>query len=91
MTKELQDELDCALEFCRQLQIENAKLEAQSASDNETNLQLNLKIMELEATNKQLGDYYMKVNEMYWNDKIFEVNHGEGFYTDEFVELVGKL
>ncbi len=26
MSKELQDDLDCALEFCRQLQIENAKL-----------------------------------------------------------------
>lgn len=61
----------------------------------ETNLQLNLKIMELEAenkklgeTNEQLGNYYMKINSMYWNDEIF---HGEGFYTVEFVEMVVDL
>ena len=46
---------------------------------------------ELEAENKKLGDYYMKINDMYWNDEIFEVNHGEGFYTDKFVEMVVDL
>ena len=51
----------------------------------------NLKIAELEAENKKLGDYYMKINDMYWNDEIFEVNHGEGFYTDKFVDMVVDL
>lgn len=33
----------------------------------------------------------MKINSMYWNDEIFEVNHGEGFYTDKFVDMVADL
>lgn len=74
-----------------EFEIQNKQLKAQSDVDNEINLQLNLKIMELEAENKQLGDYYMKINSMYWNDEIFEVNHGEGFYTDKFVEVVADL
>ena len=71
-----------------EFEIQNNQLKAQSDLDNETNLQLNLEIMTLKAENKKLGDYYMKINSMYWNDEIFEVNHGEGFYTDKFVEMV---
>lgn len=74
-----------------ELEIQNKQLKAQSDVDNEINLQLNLKIMELEAENTRLGGYYMKINQMYWNDEIFEVNHGEGFYTDKFVEMVVDL
>jgi predicted RNase H-like nuclease (RuvC/YqgF family) len=73
------------------MQTENAELKARSDSDNEINLQLNLKLMELEIANKQLGNYYMKVHEMYWNDTIFEWGHGNPVYTDEFVEMVNKL
>lgn len=74
-----------------ELEIQNNQLKAQSDVGNEINLQLNLKIMELEAENTRLGDYYMKINDMYWNDEIFEVNHGEGFYTDKFVDMVVDL
>lgn len=98
MLQELEQQLDVAAEFCRQYQIEskalsveNKQLKAAAEADNETNLQLNLEIMALKAENKKLGDYYMKINSMYWNDEIFEVNHGEGFYTDEFVEMVVDL
>lgn len=94
LCEELEDsqrQLEVAAEFCRQYQIENKQLKAESDADNETNLQLNLEIMTLKAENKKLGDYYMKMNDMYWNDEIFEVNHGEGFYTDKFVEVVADL
>jgi len=92
--EELEDsqrQLEVATEFCRQYQIESAKLKVQAEADNEINLQLNLEIMTLKAENKKLGDYYMKINSMYWNDEIFEVNQGEGFYTDKFVEMVVDL
>ena len=85
------EQLEVAAEFCRQYQIENKQLKADAEADNETNLQLNLEIMTLKAENKKLGDYYMKINDVYWNDEIFEVNHGEGFYTDKFVEMVVDL
>ena len=101
LCEELEDsqrQLEVAAEFCRQYQIEskalsveNKQLKADAEADNETNLQLNLEIMTLKAENKKLGDYYMKINSMYWNDEIFEVNHGEGFYTDKFVEMVVDL
>ena len=91
MEQELEQQLDAAREFCRQLQIENKQLKAQSNADNELNLQLNLKIMELQAENKKLGDYYMRINSMYWDDEIFEVKYGEGFYTDEFVKMIDDL
>ena len=94
LCEELEDsqrQLEVSAEFCRQYQMENKQLKAESDADNETNLQLNLEIMTLKAENKKLGDYYMKINDMYWNDEIFEVNHGEGFYTDKFVEMVADL
>lgn len=32
-------------------------------------------------------DILTKISQMYWNDEIFVVKNGEGFYTDEFVDL----
>ena len=64
---------DLAADEIEQLERENAELRAENKK--------------LGETNEQLGNYYMKINSMYWNDEIFEVNHGEGFYTDEFVDL----
>lgn len=73
----LEQQLDVAAEFCRQYQTEIAQLKAENKK--------------LGETNEQLGNYYMKINSMYWNDEIFEVNHGEGFYTDKFVEMIDDL
>lgn len=75
--RELEQQLEVAAEFCRQYQIESKTL--------------SIEIAQLRAENKRLGDCYMKINSMYWNDEIFVVKNGEGFYTDKFVDLFGEF
>lgn len=52
--RSLEQQLDVAREFCRQLQIENEKLKAATTECYEKNLDLNLENFELKSKNAQL-------------------------------------
>lgn len=70
-------------ELCEELEDSQKQLEVAA----EFCRQYQIEIAQLKAENKRLGDCYIKINNMYWNDEIFVVKNGEGFYTDEFVDL----
>lgn len=54
-------------------------------------LRLEAKVQELESQREQAKKCIDEIHNLYQDDKVFTVYLSEGFYTDEFNELMLKL